>query len=58
MDQFIRRYMHIIASHGVRTVENLRIHCGIEDPDELEVCVLSIRYLVKLILDIAGSRTL
>lgn len=25
------------ASHGVRTVENLRIHCGITDPDELEV---------------------
>ncbi|KAH9942582.1 phosphatase [Amylocystis lapponica] len=24
------------SSHGVRTVENLRIHCGIEDPDELE----------------------
>ncbi|KAJ7129472.1 HAD-like domain-containing protein [Mycena epipterygia] len=24
------------SSHGVRTVENLRIHCGITDPDELE----------------------
>ncbi|OBZ77173.1 Sugar phosphatase YfbT [Grifola frondosa] len=24
------------SSHGVRTVENLRVHCGIEDPDELE----------------------
>ncbi|KAI0787051.1 phosphatase [Irpex lacteus] len=24
------------SSHGVRTVENLRIHCGIQDPEELE----------------------
>ncbi|KAJ7683974.1 phosphatase [Mycena rosella] len=24
------------SAHGVRTVENLRIHCGITDPDELE----------------------
>ncbi|KAI0089136.1 phosphatase [Irpex rosettiformis] len=24
------------SSHGVRTVENLRIHCGVEDPEELE----------------------
>uniref|UniRef100_A0A0W0EZ85 Phosphatase n=1 Tax=Moniliophthora roreri TaxID=221103 RepID=A0A0W0EZ85_MONRR len=24
------------SSHGVRTVENLRKHCGIEDPEELE----------------------
>lgn len=24
------------SSHGVRTVENLRVHCGITDPDELE----------------------
>ncbi|EMD40836.1 hypothetical protein CERSUDRAFT_111420 [Gelatoporia subvermispora B] len=24
------------SSHGVRTVENLRIHCGVTDPDELE----------------------
>ncbi|KAI0700778.1 phosphatase [Cytidiella melzeri] len=24
------------TSHGVRTVENLRRHCGIEDPEELE----------------------
>ncbi|KAI0921636.1 hypothetical protein AcW1_004445 [Taiwanofungus camphoratus] len=24
------------SSHGVRTVENLSIHCGIRDPDELE----------------------
>lgn len=29
------------ASHGVRTVENLRIHCGVTDPDELEVRVVS-----------------
>ena len=28
----------IVASHGVRTVENLRVHCGITDPDLLEVC--------------------
>lgn len=32
---------HIIlllaAAHGVRTAENLRRVCGIEDPDELEV---------------------
>lgn len=28
----------VIASHGVRTVENLRVHCGITDPDLLEVC--------------------
>ncbi|KAI0677042.1 phosphatase [Trametes maxima] len=25
------------SSHGVRTVENLRLHCGITDPDELEL---------------------
>ncbi|CDO71402.1 hypothetical protein BN946_scf184908.g160 [Trametes cinnabarina] len=25
------------SSHGVRTVENLRLHCGITDPDELEI---------------------
>ncbi|KAJ7781048.1 HAD-like domain-containing protein [Mycena metata] len=24
------------SSHGVRTVDNLRIHCGITDPEELE----------------------
>ncbi|KAI0637977.1 phosphatase [Trametes polyzona] len=24
------------SSHGVRTVENLKLHCGITDPDELE----------------------
>ncbi|KAJ3011643.1 hypothetical protein NUW54_g2108 [Trametes sanguinea] len=24
------------SSHGVRTVENLRLHCGITDPEELE----------------------
>lgn len=24
------------SAHGVRTVENLRIHCGIEDPEEQE----------------------
>ncbi|KAF7798897.1 hypothetical protein EIP86_010125 [Pleurotus ostreatoroseus] len=24
------------SSHGVRTVENLRRYCGVEDPDELE----------------------
>lgn len=24
------------SSHGVRTVENLRKHCGVTDPDELE----------------------
>ena len=29
--------MVLTASHGVRTVENLRIHCGITDPEELEV---------------------
>jgi len=27
----------IVASHGVRTVDNLRKHCHIEDPEELEV---------------------
>lgn len=31
---------HTSASHGVRTVENLRIHCGIEDPEEQEVRVI------------------
>lgn len=25
------------VSHGVRTVENLRRYCGVEDPEELEV---------------------
>ncbi|KAG6821555.1 hypothetical protein H0H93_000064 [Arthromyces matolae] len=25
-----------IASHGIRTVDNLRKHCGIENPEELE----------------------
>ncbi|KIY74223.1 HAD-like protein [Cylindrobasidium torrendii FP15055 ss-10] len=24
------------SAHGVRTVENLRVHCGVTDPDELE----------------------
>ncbi|GBE80026.1 predicted protein [Sparassis crispa] len=24
------------SSHGVRTVDNLRIHCGVEDPEELQ----------------------
>ena len=33
--------MSVQASHGVRTVENLRKYCGITDPEELEV-----RYLV------------
>lgn len=27
----------LLASHGVRTVDNLQLHCGITDPDELEV---------------------
>jgi len=27
----------ISASHGIRTVDNLREHCRIEDPDILEV---------------------
>lgn len=26
-----------VASHGVRTADNLRKYCGIEDPDELKV---------------------
>ena len=34
-----------VASHGVRTVENLRIHCGITDSDELEVSYL--RYALQ-----------
>ncbi|PBL02317.1 HAD-like protein [Armillaria gallica] len=25
------------SAHGVRTVDNLRIHCGVTDPDELEI---------------------
>ena len=25
------------ASHGIRTIDNLRKHCGIQDPLELEV---------------------
>ena len=25
------------ASHGIRTVDNLREHCRIQDPDMLEV---------------------
>ncbi|KAJ7228461.1 HAD-like domain-containing protein [Mycena pura] len=41
-DAFKRSYPgidvdHILSSsHGVRTVENLRTHCGITDPEELE----------------------
>ena len=27
----------LIASHGIRTIENLRQHLGIEDPEVLEV---------------------
>ena len=26
-----------IATHGIRTIDNLRKFCGIEDPDKLEV---------------------
>jgi glycerol 3-phosphatase-1 len=26
-----------IATHGIRTAENLRRYCGIEDPEELAV---------------------
>ncbi|GJE84272.1 phosphatase [Phanerochaete sordida] len=39
---FSQTYPHIdvhdilSSAHGVRTVENLRVHCGITDPDELE----------------------
>jgi len=39
---FAASYPHIdvhqilSSSHGVRTIENLRIHCGITDPEELE----------------------
>jgi glycerol 3-phosphatase-1 len=29
-----------VASHGIRTAENLRKFCGIEDPDELEVEII------------------
>lgn len=25
------------SAHGVRTVDNLRVHCGVTDPDELEI---------------------
>ncbi|KAK0498573.1 HAD-like domain-containing protein [Armillaria luteobubalina] len=25
------------SAHGVRTVENLRVHCGVTDPEELEI---------------------
>ncbi len=35
-----------IASHGVRTVENLRLHCGVTDPDELEVGLLCLRAVI------------
>ncbi|KAJ7094586.1 phosphatase [Mycena belliarum] len=41
-DVFKLSYPHIdvtqilSSSHGVRTTDNLRIHCGITDPDELE----------------------
>ncbi|PSR93717.1 hypothetical protein PHLCEN_2v4612 [Hermanssonia centrifuga] len=31
-----RIYGTLVAAHGVRTVENLRIYCGVEDPEELE----------------------
>ena len=34
-----------IASHGIRTAENLRKYCGIEDPNELQV-----RMVVHLVL--------
>ena len=30
-------FLFPLASHGVRTVDNLRIHCGITDPVKLEV---------------------
>jgi hypothetical protein len=30
-------YTMTAAAHGVRTVENLRKFCGIEDPEKLEV---------------------
>lgn len=37
----------IIAAHGVRTVENLRIHCGIEDPAEQEVRILVVLEVLR-----------
>jgi hypothetical protein len=30
-----------IATHGIRTAENLRKYCGIEDPDELAVGIMA-----------------
>jgi hypothetical protein len=36
---------HYLVSHGVRTVENLRKHCGIEDPEELNVRSLLLSFL-------------
>ena len=33
-------------THGVRTTENLRIHCGIDDPDQLQVSLAEPHLLV------------
>ena len=37
IDLVLTTSMSCKASHGVRTVENLKKHCGINDPEELEV---------------------
>lgn len=37
----IKRYTDEVASHGTRTVDNLRKWCGITDPKQLQVCSAS-----------------
>lgn len=33
------------AAHGVRTVDNLRIYCGIDDPEKLEARKHSLTFI-------------
>jgi glycerol 3-phosphatase-1 len=39
---------HHIDSHGVRTIDNLRKHCGIQDSEQLLVSAVSVSILIPL----------
>jgi GH25 family lysozyme M1 (1,4-beta-N-acetylmuramidase) len=37
---YFSNYALTLAIHGARTVDSLKVHCGLTDPQELEVRVL------------------
>ena len=39
---------NLLAAHGVRTVDNLKWHCGVEDPEELEVSTVLIFTIMSI----------